>query len=345
MKEKITVIGAGSWGTAIANLLAYNQHDVCAISDIKEISEEINQKNTHKSALPEINLEKNLKCSLDLKENAKNSDLIYIVVPSNVVPIIIGQLQSVELKENCGFVICTKGLDHKSLKLFHQIIEEKLPKQDIAVLSGPNFAIEVAQKVPSVTNIASLNEEFATRVISAMQNDFFKPIFLPNILIAEVSSVVKNIMAIACGINDGLGFGENSKAALIVQGVMEIKTLAKAIEAENDNNSADSRDCSESKCTKQFAVDNAAGFGDIFLTCSTTKSRNNSLGSKIGQGEKYSDLKKIRTYEGALNADSVSRLAKKLDVKLKLCQAVHEILEKEPSVEEIERKVTEIVCG
>ena len=333
MKEKITVIGAGAWGTAIANLLAQNKHEVCAISDIKEISEEINQKNTHESALPEINLEKNLKSSTDLEKNAINSDLIYIVVPSTVVPIIIEQLSKVELKENCGFVICTKGLDHKSLKFFHQIIEEKIRNTKVAVLSGPNFAIEIAQKVPSVTNIASLDENFAKRVIAIMQNDYFRPIYLNNVLIAEISSVIKNIMAIACGINDGLGFGENSKAALIVQGVNEIKILARAI-----NKSEDSAKDS------QFPVANAAGFGDIFLTCSTTKSRNNSLGFKIGKGEKYGDLKKVKTYEGALNADSVNRLAQKLKIELKLCQAIHEILQQQPSTEEIRRKITDIIC-
>ncbi len=326
MKEKITVVGAGAWGTAIANLLAHNTHEVCAISDLSKISEEINQKNTHATALPGINLEKNLKCSTNLKEEATNSSLIYIVVPSNVVPIIIEQLSSINLQENCGFVICTKGLDHQSLKLFHQIIEEKIPNHPIAVLSGPNFAIEVAQKVPSVTNIASLDENFAKRVIKAMQNNYFKPIFLPNILIAEISSVVKNIMAIACGINDGLGLGENSKAALLLQGIEEIKLLAKSLGDQNPQ------------------TDNPASFGDIFLTCSTTKSRNNSLGSKIGQGEKYSTLKKTKTYEGAINAESINRLATKLGVKLSLCQTIHEILEGEFEVENVKKKIVGVIC-
>ena len=134
-------------------------------------------------------------------------------------------------------------------------------------------------------------------------------------------------MAIACGINDGLGLGENSKAALILQGVEEIKLLAEALGEQNPQ------------------TDNPASFGDIFLTCSTTKSRNNSLGSKIGQGEKYSDLKKTKTYEGAINAESVNRLATKLDIELKLCQTVCNILEGEFGVEEVKKRVVEVICS
>lgn len=324
MTKKITVIGAGAWGTAIANLLAQNNLQVCTISDLSEIAQEINQKNTH-PALSGIKLSPNLTSSTDLEESASAADLIYIVVPSSVVSLIIDQLTKIELKTNCGFVICTKGLDHDSLKFFHQIIEEKLPHHPVAVLAGPNFAIEVAQKCPTVTNIASKDQNFANSVIAAMQNDYFKPIYLDNVLIAEISSIVKNIMAIACGISDELDLGENCKAALIVQGLSEIQTLATALGEKNPN------------------TENAAGFGDIFLTCATTKSRNNTLGHLLGKGEKYSDLKKTKTFEGALNADSINRLASKLGVELKLCQTIHQILSEEQSIDQIKQKIIQII--
>ncbi len=326
MKEKITVIGAGAWGTAIANLLAENNNEVCAISDIKEICEEINQKNTHCSALPGVNLEKSLRCSLDLAAEAVKSDLIYIVVPSNVVPIIIEQLSGLQLQENCGFVICTKGLDHQSLQFFHQIVEKKLPNHDIAILSGPNFAIEVAQKIPSVTDIASYNPQFSARVIATLNNDNFKALPTDQVLISEICAVVKNIIAIACGINDGLQLGENSKAAIAVTGLSEIMQLATGLGAKNVD------------------TQNAAGFGDIFLTCSTTKSRNNSLGNAIGQGEKYSELKKKKTYEGAINAESICKLAKNLNLELKLCNFVKNTLENEPKIDEIRSNLRKIIC-
>ncbi len=325
MTQKITIIGAGAWGTAIANLLAQNNHEVCAISDLNEIAQEINQKNTH-PALNGIKLSPNLTSSTNLEQHSSASDLIYVVTPSTVVSKIIDQLTKIELKPNCGFVICTKGLDHDSLKFFHQIIEEKLPNHPIAVLAGPNFAIEVAQGNPTITNIASKDKNFADSVIKAMQNDYFKPIYLDNVLIAEISSIVKNIMAISCGISDELDLGENCKAALVVQGLSEIHTLAKALGDQNPN------------------TENAASFGDIFLTCATTKSRNNTLGHLLGQGQKYSDLKKTKTFEGALNADSVNRLAQKLGVELKLCQTIYEILENQPSIDEIKQKIVNIIC-
>lgn len=327
MKEIITVIGAGSWGTAIANLLATNDNEVCAISDIKEICEEINQKNTHSISLPGVDLEKNLRCSLDLATEAVRSDLIYIVVPSNVVPIIIEQLSKLQLKENCGFIICTKGLDHKSLKFFHQILEEKIPGHDVAILSGPNFAIEVAQKIPSVTDIASYNSDFAARVIQTLNNENFKALPTDQVLISEICAVVKNIIAIACGINDGLQLGENSKAAIAVTGLSEIMQLARGLGAKNVD------------------TQNAAGFGDIFLTCSTSKSRNNSLGNAIGQGEKYSELKKQKTYEGAINAQSICKLAEQLGLQLKLCNFVKDTLEAEPSTSEIKANLRRIICS
>ncbi len=323
MKEKIILIGAGAWGTAIANVVAINGYNICAISDINEIAQEINKKNSH-CALANIKLNKNLYSSTSLDE-AKLADKIFIAVPSNAVKTVLEQLSKIGLKKNCGFIFATKGLEHSSLKFFHEVFDQIIPNKNCAILSGPNFAIEVAQKSLTVTNIAAKNEEFANQVIKILKNDFFKPFYSKEVLVSEISSVIKNIMAIACGISDGLNLGENTKAALVICGVEEIKTLAQALGEKNPN------------------TENAAGFGDIFLTCSTSKSRNNSLGKALGEGKKYQDLAAKKTYEGALNAESIAKLAKKLKIKLNLCQAIDEILKNNYNQDKIKDKIINII--
>lgn len=325
MKKKIVVIGAGAWGTAIANLVAINNHEVCAISDIKQIAEEINEKHSHSLALPEIKLNENLRASTDLLSEAKSADFIFIVVPSNVVLTILKQLKTIKLKENCGFIFATKGIEHNSLRFFHEIFHENFVDKNFAILSGPNFAVEVAAKMTTISNVVSENKKFGAEIVESLQNDFFKPIFCQEILATEISAVVKNIIAISCGICEGLNLGENTKAALVVQGIEEIKLLAKKLGAKNPN------------------LENAAGFGDIFLTCSTAKSRNNSLGQALGQGQKYQDLAAKKTYEGAINADSVVKLATKNNLNLKLCQTVDEILKNNFSIDQIKEKIIKII--
>jgi glycerol-3-phosphate dehydrogenase (NAD(P)+) len=320
---KIVVIGAGTWGSAIANLIAQNGFEICAISNNNTICEEINKNRTHPS-LPGVLLNERLKCSTDLAFNAKNADKIFIAVPSNAILSVIKELSALDLKPNCGFIIATKGLEHSSLKFFHQIFAETFLKRDFAVISGPNFAIEVAQNATTITNIATKNQKFGQEIVEILQNQWFKAEIIDDVLMAEISSVIKNIMAIACGICDGLGLAENTKAALILQGVAEIKLLAHKIDG----------------C--KHCLENAAGFGDIFLTCSTTKSRNNSLGQSLGGGEKYANLAAKKTYEGAINADAINKLAQKLGIKLPLCQKINEILQKNLEIDEIRTKIDEI---
>ncbi len=324
MKEKIILIGAGAWGTAIANLIADNKKNICAISDINEVAEEINKNHTNSAFLPNIILEKNLYASTNLEQEIIDADYVFIVVPSNAVLPILKQISQLKIKKNCGFIFATKGLEHSSLKFFHEIFEEILPNKNFAILSGPNFAIEVAAKIPSITNIASKNQEFANEIIAILKNHYFKPIYTKEVLACEISAIIKNIMAIACGICDGLKLGENSKAALIIQGIEEIKLLAKSYGQNSIN------------------LDNGAGFGDIFLTCSTSKSRNNSLGFAIGNGEKYQVLLSKKTYEGAINAKSINELAKKFNIKLPLCQTIYEILQNQFEISEIKEKIIKI---
>ncbi len=324
MKNKIIIIGAGAWGTALASLLAQNNganFDVCLIANKQEIADEINQSKTNHKFLPNINLSYNLKSSQKLEDEALQADYIFVVTPSNVTLDLLKKIATLKIKENCGLVVCSKGLDSASLKFFHQIVEEFLPQKNYAILSGPNFAAEVANGVPTITTIASKNKNFAAEIVKLLENKNFKAEISENVLAAEICGIVKNVMAIGCGIVDELALGQNAKAALVMQGVGEIEALCQ-------------------KFGYPSAINNSAGFGDIFLTCASTKSRNNSLGALIVKGEAPEKLlNQGKTYEGAIGAKAINKLAREFSLKLPLCSAIDEILQNNFSAAQIKEKL------
>lgn len=319
--KKIIVIGAGSWGSAIADLLATKKHNICLIGNHQDIVDEINHKHTNAKFLPEISLASNLKATTNLSAELVDADYVFIVTPSIATAALIKQMAKLKMKNSCSFVLCTKGLHHEKLQFFHEIIEENFPQRNYAILSGPNFAVEVAAHKPTVTTIASKNRIFAAEIIELLQTKYFKAEYSSDLVTTEICSIVKNIIAIGCGIVDGLQLGENTKAALVCQGVREITILAK-------------------KLTGIGNLSSAGGFGDIFLTCSTTKSRNNSLGFEIAQGKKPSELLGgKKTYEGAVSAKSICALASKLQAKLPLCETVNYTLQNNLSKKELEERI------
>jgi glycerol-3-phosphate dehydrogenase (NAD(P)+) len=327
MSLKISVIGAGAWGTAIANLIAKNSFPVLLISNDKKIVLEVNKKRSNQVYLPKIKLSSNITASDNLSEDSlKNSDLIFIVTPSKTIDGILEEISNFKLSSKTGFVICSKGLDQNKLKFFSQVFADILPDKKCAILSGPNFALEVAQESPTITTIASKDKKFAQKVIKILQNDYFQAEYSDDVITTEVSAVLKNVLAIGCGIVDGLNLGQNAKAALLNKGVQEILLLCKKLKGSGNLN-------------------NAAGFGDIFLTCSTTKSRNNALGYEIAKGRSYKeiDAKAHKTFEGAVSVKLIVKLAKKMKLQLKLCEMMEEILDKEFSTKEIKERITKAI--
>lgn len=248
-------------------------------------------------------------------------DFVFIVTPSSVCKKVFEEIAKTKFKKNCIFTICSKGLDAKTGELLSDIFVKIAKIEKYAVLSGPNFAAEVANEVPSITSIASSDKKLANSVIKILNNNYFQASYFKDVRTAEVCGVVKNIMAIGCGIIDGLDLGVNAKSALVIKGISEIQQICKKINASTE-------------------VVNAAGFGDIFLTCSSSKSRNNSLGVLLAQ-EKERDLNK--TYEGISSAASISILAKKLKLKLDLCEAINKILSKKHSSEQIKKIISEAI--
>lgn len=329
MSQKILVIGAGAWGTSIANLIAKNSFDVLLSANNKNIVEEINQKHSNQKYLAKVKLSENLRAVKGLSEkNVKESSLVFIVTPSQTVEKILKKIATFKPSSKIGFVICSKGLDHQKLQFFSDIFDSILKRQKFAILSGPNFALEVALEVPSVTTIASKDKKLGKKVMAVLKNNYFSPEFSKDPVTTEICGVVKNIIAIGCGIVDGLNLGQNAKAALINKGIGEIMQLCKKLKGKGDLN-------------------NPAGFGDIFLTCSSLKSRNNSLGYEIAQGKAYAQLSQEsgKVFEGATSAKSIVKLAQKLKIRLILCETINEILHKKLSASQIKSKITEAILA
>lgn len=314
LENKVLVIGAGAWGSAISSLLGKNGCEVFLSVNDADLAVEINQKNINSKYLPNVVLSKNIKA---VEGFVGDVDFAFIVVPSLATREVFAKIAATKFKENTVFVICSKGIEASSLKLLSDVFEEVVGGKNYAVLSGPNFAAEVANGVPSVTTVASASKEVAAQVVAILDNENFKAQYSENVRGSEVCGVVKNIIAIACGMTDGLGFGVNTKAAAVLKGVKEIQEICAALGASAD-------------------IASAAGFGDIFLTCSSAKSRNNSLGKIIAQGGKRDAN---TTYEGAVAAGLISELAKKLKLRLDLCEAVNKILSNNLSHAEIKKEI------
>ena len=317
---KVMVIGSGTWGTALANHLAINNCAVYLNSIEQDVINEINQKNSNSKYFPNLKLHKNIKAGIDFQDDV---DLVFIVVPSNVARNIFEKISITNFKKTCGFVICSKGFEDKTLSLLSDSFERITKNKNYVVLSGPNFAVEVAREVPSVTSIASKNKKIAQKVIKILNNKNFQAFYFNDPQTAEICGIVKNILAIGCGIVDGLELGVNTKSALLVKGIAEIQILCKKIKASTD-------------------VANPAGFGDIFLTCSSTKSRNNTLGTLIAQGKKPD---KNTTYEGANSAKVIVEFAKKYKLKLDLCEAISKIIVGKYSKNEIESRIVKAILS
>jgi len=324
--KKILVIGSGAWGSAIANLLAEKNNQIFITSKEYDILDEINSKHTNQKYLPEVKLNKKITAIKNYQNEISTFDTVFIVVPSKFCADVFKEVAKHRLKKNCGFVICSKGVDQKSLNFLSTLFVNILRNKKYSVLSGPNFAIEIANKVPSITSIASKSSKFGEEVIKLLNNDYFKAIYSPNPLSCEICGAIKNIMAIGCGIIDSLNLGVNTKSALINKGILEIKLLCKTLGVSQN-------------------VANPAGFGDIFLTCSSTKSRNNQLGIEIGKGNSYENVVKSKnsTYEGYYSALAIEKMAKKLKIKLNLCESIAKILTKKHSKAEIRALITNVI--
>ncbi len=309
---KIRVIGAGAWGTARANLLANKELDVALWAFEQEVCADILEGRENKIFLPGTPLSSNIHPSNDLDEVAANKDVLLLVTPSHV-------FRSVAVKmvhhptERTMIVTASKGIENETHLTMSGILQQLLPprlKTRIAALSGPSFAKEVVKKIPTAVTVAAFDPEVAGAVQSIFATPYFRVYTSRDVIGVELGGALKNVMAIAAGISDGLGLGYNTRAALITRGLTEIQRLGIRLGAD----------------PKTFM--GLAGMGDLVLTCTGDLSRNWTLGHKVGQGMKLeailSDMRTVA--EGVKTTKSVYNMSQKLGVEIPIAEQVYRML-------------------
>jgi len=310
--ERIAVIGAGSWGTALANRLAANGHQVCLWAYEAELVDEINTHHSNSLFLPGFELHPNLRCSNDLLQATGGCGIVLLVTPVQVMRGVLSRLAP-HITADTVVANASKGIELDTLKTVSQICAELLPAEATAryvALSGPTFAKEVAQGLPSLIVAASRDEAAAQRVQAAFSCPCLRVYTNNDVIGVELGGAVKNVIAIAAGICDGLGFGHNARAALITRGLAEMNRLGQAMGAD----------------AATFA--GLAGMGDLVLTCTGDLSRNRTVGFKLGQGMRLADiLAEMRMVaEGVKSAESVYNLSRKLGVEMPIVEKTYQIL-------------------
>ena len=309
---KISVLGAGSWGTALAGLLASKGYDVTIWAYEDEVCRQINEERENSTYLPGFKLSENLKSTNSIEEAIVSSRLVLSVMPSHVVRGVLSRVASLITPEHI-FVSATKGIEIDTLMTNSQIVEEVLPANiadSAAYLSGPSFAREVAGQLPTAVTVASKYKNIALKVQEIFSTPYFRVYSSSDIIGLEVGGSIKNVIALGAGISDGLGFGYNARAALITRGLAEMTRLGVALGA------------------KASTFSGLSGMGDLVLTCTGDLSRNRSVGIKIGEGKKIneilSDMNMVA--EGIKTAKAAYLLAKKLDIDMPICESIYKIL-------------------
>ena len=313
----IGVVGGGSWGTALANLLAGKGYAVDWWVFEPDLCRQLEQTRENTIYLPGVQLSENLHPTNDLVRSVAGKDLVLVVVPSHVMRQVTQQLEG-HIEPNAILVSASKGIENETLLTMSGIISQTLygiGEDRLAVLSGPSFAREVAQGLPTVVTVASKVFECAQKVQHVFVTPRFRVYTHDDLLGVELGGSVKNVIAIAAGMVDGMGLGLNTRAALITRGMTEMRRLGLAMGAH----------------PRTFT--GLAGIGDLVLTCTGDLSRNHTVGKKIGQGMKLKDvLADMRMVaEGVKTARSVYSLSLKLGVEMPISQAIYRILHEDLS--------------
>jgi glycerol-3-phosphate dehydrogenase (NAD(P)+) len=311
-KLKIGVVGAGSWGTALANLLAGKGYAVDLWVFEQDVRDQILASGENSIFLPDVRLSSNLHPSNDIAEVVSAKDIVVVVVPSHVVRETTLKMASHISKETI-IVSASKGIENKTHLTMTGVMQETLteiPPDHLAVISGPSFAREVARNLPTVVTAASKDPDVAALVQQVLATPYFRVYTSDDLIGVELGGSIKNVIAIAAGLIDGLELGLNTRAALITRGMTEIRRLGLKMGAN----------------PRTFT--GLAGFGDLILTCTGHLSRNYTVGKKIGQGEKVKNiLGQMRMVaEGVKTAESVYNLSRKLEVEMPISHETYRIL-------------------
>lgn len=308
--KKIGVIGAGAWGTAMAHLQGENGHAVMLWAHEAETAEGINEHHQNSAFLPNLPLSLNITATQNLSELVRNHGVLIMATPSHVARGIVRQLAPDLTPQHC-LVILTKGIEPQTLSLMSEVYEEVLAEAPtLAVLSGPNFAKEVAQGKPAAAVLACADFHKGKTLQHLLSTPTYRIYVTHDVVGVQVGGSVKNVIAIASGICDGMQLGANARAALICRGMAEMKRLGSVLGGEVET------------------LLGLSGIGDLILTATDSLSRNYSLGLALGEGASLEEYlsQKISVAEGYKNAASLHELAQKHQIQMPICQVVYEIL-------------------
>ena len=315
--HRIGIIGAGAWGTALAQTLAQKGLEVTLWARRAEQADVLNAQHMNHAHLPDIVLHENIKATHDIGI-AFDQDMVILVVPTQHIASLIEQAEDA-IPDGMPILIASKGIEISTGRLPSQIVSGVLPDHPVGVLTGPSFAIEVAKSLPAALTLAmqETQQDLAYHICETLSSSHFRLYASDDMIGAEVGGALKNVIAIACGIAHGKQMGDNAKAAIQTRGLAEMVRLGVAMGAD----------------PRTFL--GLSGVGDLTLTCNAMQSRNFSLGVAVGQGRAARDILAERNSvaEGYYTAEAAHKLAESLDIDMPITQAVYETLHKEKAIE------------
>lgn len=306
---KIALIGAGSWGTALSKVVTDNGHDTCVWSiDQREI-DMLREKHQQVEKLPGVILPEGILYTTDLTEAIKGRDMLVLAVPS---PFARSTAQKMKEFVEPGqiIVIVTKGIEESTLMTMSDVVEQEIPQADVAVLCGPSHAEEVGKGIPTTIVAGAHSKETAEKIQAAFMNEYFRVYTSPDMLGMELGAALKNVIALAAGMADGLGYGDNTKAALITRGITEITRLGVAMGGHMET------------------FYGLTGVGDLIVTCASMHSRNRRAGILMGQGKSMDEaMKEVnQVVEGVYSAKAGKVLSEKYQIEMPIIAQINQIL-------------------
>lgn len=306
---KISILGAGSWGTALALLLCNNGHEVMLWSALEDEVKMLREKREHASKLPGVRLPESIEITFDLEKTMAAPDVAVLAVPSPFTRSTAAQMAPF-VRDGQKIVNVAKGVEEQTLMTLSEIIEQEIPNADVCVLSGPSHAEEVGRGLPTTCVVSSRTKETAEYLQSIFMSPVFRVYTTPDILGVELGGALKNVIALAAGTADGLGYGDNTKAALITRGIAEISRLGVKMGA------------------KAETFYGLSGIGDLIVTCASVHSRNRKAGYLMGKGytmkEAMDEVQMV--VEGVYSAKAAKSLSEKYKVEMPIIDEVNKVL-------------------
>jgi glycerol-3-phosphate dehydrogenase (NAD(P)+) len=314
--RRISILGGGAWGTALAQTLAHGDASVSLWAREPEIVEDINARHVNRTFLPGIDLNPSIRATNELADVAR-ADAILAVVPAQHLREVVGKL-SKQIAADTPVIICAKGIEQSSGRFMGDVLEEVAPHALRVVLSGPSFAADVARGLPSALTLACRNETVGRALTSALSSRQMRLYWSSDVLGAELGGAVKNVLAIAAGIVEGRGLGASAHAAIVTRGFAELRRFGEAMGA------------------RTATLLGLSGLGDLILTCGSPQSRNMSLGRALGEGRSLAEVLGARAAvtEGVYTCKALVRLAREHGVDMPIADAVNGIIEGRLMVDE-----------